>query len=138
MERLYRSRSIRIIAGVAGGMSQYFDVDVTVVRLLWVIGCLAFGSGILVYLIAWLIIPEENSLSNTNPEEVVDLEPDRKSDAGYTARHDRRRKSAGLLLIGLGVIFLAQAYIPWRLFHNMWPLLLILGGILLLIWERKD
>jgi phage shock protein PspC (stress-responsive transcriptional regulator) len=58
--RLYRSRTERIVAGVAGGMAQYLGVDPTLVRLLWVLALLPGGvPGLLLYLLCWLIIPRE-------------------------------------------------------------------------------
>lgn len=56
-KRLYRSGKERVLGGVCGGLGEYFNIDPTVVRLLWVLFALAGGSGILFYLIAWFIIP---------------------------------------------------------------------------------
>jgi len=56
--RVYRSRKQRMIAGVAGGLAEYFEVDVTLIRLLWVLVALCVGGGLVAYLIAWLLIPE--------------------------------------------------------------------------------
>ncbi len=56
-KRLYRSRKEKILGGVCGGIAEYFSVDPTIVRLLWVFFILAFGTGILAYLIAWFIVP---------------------------------------------------------------------------------
>lgn len=57
--KLYRSRKQRMIAGVAGGLAEYFNVDVSIIRLLWVLAIFAVGGGLLAYIIAWIIIPEE-------------------------------------------------------------------------------
>ena len=58
MKQIYRSTNERIIGGVAGGMADYLDLDVVLVRLLWVF--FAFmGVGIPVYIVAWIIIPAE-------------------------------------------------------------------------------
>ena len=59
MRKLFRSRTNRAFAGVCGGLGDYFDIDPVVIRVIWVLFALAGGSGILAYLIAWLIIPEE-------------------------------------------------------------------------------
>ena len=59
-KRLYRSKSNKVIAGVCGGIGEYFNVDPVIVRLLWVLLVLGYGFGILAYLIAWLIIPLKN------------------------------------------------------------------------------
>jgi len=57
VKRLYRSGKNRIIAGICGGLGEYFDTDPTIVRLVWIILTLiSLGVGILAYLIAWLII----------------------------------------------------------------------------------
>jgi len=59
MKRLYRSRTNRVIAGVCGGIAEYSNIDPTIVRLLWLLLSLIWGSGIIAYIIAWIIIPEE-------------------------------------------------------------------------------
>ncbi|MEK6863270.1 MAG: PspC domain-containing protein [Nanoarchaeota archaeon] len=60
IKRLYRSRNDRVFGGVCGGIAQYLDVDPVVVRLIWaVFSLVSMGMGVLAYLIAWVIIPEE-------------------------------------------------------------------------------
>ena len=60
MKRLYRSRDQRMIAGVAGGIAEYFNIDPTIVRLIWVLLALPGGiPGVLLYIISWIIIPLE-------------------------------------------------------------------------------
>ena len=58
MKRLYRSTTERMIGGVCGGMAEYFEVDPTLIRLAAVVFLLIGGSGILAYILAWIIIPE--------------------------------------------------------------------------------
>lgn len=57
-KRLYRSNEHRMIAGVCGGLAEYYDMDPTIVRLIVVVAALAAGSGLLAYVLAWIIIPE--------------------------------------------------------------------------------
>lgn len=57
VRRLYRSGNDKILGGVCGGIAAYLGVDPVLVRLLWVIGTLAWGFGLLAYIIAWIIIP---------------------------------------------------------------------------------
>ena len=57
VKRLYRSRTDKIFGGVCGGIAVYFNVDPVLIRVLWVILIFIMGTGILVYLIAWLIMP---------------------------------------------------------------------------------
>lgn len=58
-KRLYKSRSNRMICGVCGGIAEYLKLDPTVIRLLFALFCFLGGSGIVVYIIAAIIIPEE-------------------------------------------------------------------------------
>ena len=57
-QRLVRPRVGRKVAGVCLGFAEYFDIDVTLIRIAWVI-CLLGGVGLLAYLVAWVVIPEE-------------------------------------------------------------------------------
>jgi phage shock protein C len=62
MKRLYRSKNERMLGGVCAGLGEYLDVDPAVIRLIWVvITILSIGTGIIVYILAWIIIPEENT-----------------------------------------------------------------------------
>ena len=58
-KRLVRPRQGRKIAGVCLGVAEYFDVDVTLVRLVWLIASFMTGIGLISYPIAWIIMPEE-------------------------------------------------------------------------------
>ena len=59
-KRLQRSRTERMIAGVCGGIAEYFEVDPTLVRLIWVAVSLMAGVGVLLYLIMWVVRPLEH------------------------------------------------------------------------------
>ena len=58
-KKLYKSSTDKKLAGVCGGIAEYFDIDATLVRLGWVIFSLLGGSGLLAYIIAAIIIPEQ-------------------------------------------------------------------------------
>lgn len=59
MKRLYKSRTDRKLFGVCGGIAEYFNIDSTIVRLILVVLILCVGTGILAYLIAAIVMPEE-------------------------------------------------------------------------------
>ena len=59
MKKLYRSTQNKVLAGVCGGIGEYLDVDPVIIRLLWLLFALGMGTGIIVYIIAWLIIPKK-------------------------------------------------------------------------------
>lgn len=59
MKRVFRSRSDKKIAGVCGGLAKYFDIDPVIVRLCWILFILLGGAGIILYIIAWIVMPLE-------------------------------------------------------------------------------
>jgi phage shock protein C len=56
--KLYRSRNRRMVAGVCGGLADYFDIDPTVIRVLFLILAVFGGSGLVVYLVMWIVVPD--------------------------------------------------------------------------------
>ncbi|MDD6265425.1 MAG: PspC domain-containing protein [Clostridia bacterium] len=56
-KRLYKSNKNRMLAGICGGIAEYFDFDPSLVRLGWILFCALGGSGILAYIIASIVIP---------------------------------------------------------------------------------
>ena len=57
MKRIYRSRQDRMVCGVCGGIEEYFDLDTSLVRLVWIIFSAMGGSGFIAYIIAAIVIP---------------------------------------------------------------------------------
>jgi phage shock protein C len=57
--RLYRSRRDRMIAGVCGGLAEYFNIDPTIIRIIAVVALIAGMGGFLAYIIMWIVVPEE-------------------------------------------------------------------------------
>ena len=60
-KKLYKSSTYKKIAGVCGGIAEYFGVDPTLIRLAWVVFSLLGGSGLLAYILAAIIIPRDDS-----------------------------------------------------------------------------
>jgi phage shock protein C len=57
--KLYRSRTDRKLAGVCGGLAQYFNLDATLIRVLFVVLAVLGGAGLVIYLAMWIIVPNE-------------------------------------------------------------------------------
>ena len=66
-KRLYRSDSEKMIAGVCGGLAEYFEIDPTVMRVLFVVAALLNGFGILLYLVLAIIVPRKPTEPPTTP-----------------------------------------------------------------------
>lgn len=58
-KKLYRSQDQKMLGGVCGGLGEYFNIDPIIVRLIFVAFALIAGGGLLLYLIMWLLIPQE-------------------------------------------------------------------------------
>ena len=65
-KKLYRVNEGKKLCGVCMGLSEYFEIDVTIVRLIWVFISLVYGSGILLYIIAALIMPIKPPIKKVN------------------------------------------------------------------------
>jgi phage shock protein C len=75
-KRLYRSRTNRVVAGVCGGLAEYFGVDTTVVRLAFALGIiLGLGSLLVVYIVMVFVVPEEPLSSSPVPPPPVEPTP---------------------------------------------------------------
>jgi phage shock protein C len=57
--KLYRSKTNRQVAGVCGGLAEYFNLDVTLIRVLFVLLAALGGSGLVIYVAMWIIVPKE-------------------------------------------------------------------------------
>ncbi len=160
-KRLFRSAKSKVFGGVAGGIAEYFDIDPIIIRLLFVIIAFAGGGGALVYLILWIALPLEpitpftmnmgssNMGSTETPGADANADP---SSADYNTGttspftlpvkpENRNGLIGGIVLICLGMVFLANRFIPSINFHDLWPLLLVvLGGVLIAtsMAERKS
>jgi len=146
-KRLYRSAKSKVFGGVAGGIADYFDIDPIIIRLLFVIIAFAGGGGAIVYLILWIALPLEPLTPftmNMGPGEPQDTgNPDAQPAADYSTGspspftlpvkpENRNSLIGGIVLISLGIIFLANKYIPNINLSDLWPLLLVvLGGVLI-------
>ncbi|HUX06789.1 MAG TPA: PspC domain-containing protein [Acidobacteriota bacterium] len=137
VKHLYRSRKDRILGGVCGGLAEYLEVDPTIVRLLWVISVFVFGFGVLLYIIALFLVP--NNPKQTAPEAAQAAPEQPQQQAKPKADWNL---AVGIVLLVLGVIFLLGEFdffdyrwfrfhfFPFRLF---WPLLIIGAGIFFVV-----
>lgn len=122
--RLRRSRDERVIAGVCGGLGTYFGVDPVWFRVAFVVLTVGGGSGILIYLISWLVIPEQRL------DETLAQGPRTIGDQGPVI--------AGVALVAIGLMLLANALVPW-FDRILWPLgVIVVGFVLLYTGSRHE
>jgi len=148
VKRLYRSKKDRVIGGVASGIAEYFDVDPTIIRLVWVLAALA-GVGILAYIVAMIIIPEApfEGMPTGSPATASTAEPGSEAQPqtpipGLKEFDNRRRKDrssriAGIALVLFGGYMLLQRIFPHAMLDRFWPVILVLIGVYLLAGSSK-
>jgi phage shock protein C len=115
--RLYRSDTDRVLGGVCGGLGEYFAVDPIWFRIGFVVLALGGGSGVLIYLLMWLIV-------RPRPEGYAPPETSRGSLTGAAV--------VGLVFIFVGTIALINTIAP-SLGQYFWPAVLVLGGVALVM-----
>ncbi len=130
-KRIYRSTDQKVIGGVCGGLGEYFDIDPTWVRVLFVLTIFASGVGVLAYLIGWIVIPGRPSAVSAIPSGTTTGLP---ADAALASAHAERGPSflPGVILIALGMVFLFHRFFFWFDFRYIWPLILIGIGVALI------
>jgi phage shock protein C len=145
--QLSRSRTDSMIAGVCAGLARTLGIDVVLVRLFFVLLVLGGGSGMLIYLVLWMIMPLEGegefgseATLRASTSEIADHARSVVGRAASSAPANRQTTIlVGMVLVLIGaIVLLRNLGMPWMMWLHMgtiWPLLLIVGGVALL-WRR--
>ena len=150
-KKLYRSVTDKMLAGVCGGLAEYFSIDPVIVRLIFVLAVIfGAGSGILAYIILWVIVPQKPYIITPfNPEQpkgdsTTSADEKKNEDTQFNMNvmnnkpQNNRSIYAGAFLIVLGGIFLLDNFVPHFHFGDFWPLILIgLGFAIILNAKNK-
>lgn len=142
--RLYRSQQDQRLGGVCAGLGHYLGIDATWIRLIFILLALGGGSGLLIYFILWVVVPEEGQEGLPPSETVrngVDQIAERARLFGRSLESGEHRERTAQLM-GMGLIVLG-AYLAlrslnliwfrWFRFEMLWPLVLVGIGALLLV-----
>lgn len=131
-KQLYRSKTDRVLGGVAGGLGEYFEIDSTLVRLIFLILFFSGGSGVILYLVLWLIVPSKSGKKIADEETIKENVEEIKTKASEIS-NDQGKQWLGILLLILGLVLLLRNLGFFRLFvGQLWPLILIIIGIVML------
>lgn len=138
-KKLYRSSSDKIIAGVCGGLAEYFSVDATLIRIVFVALALANGFGIILYLIMALIIPKDKKTGTK--ENARDLAEGAKHLASQARTSEHGRNLLGLIIVAIGLMVLIKNIMPvppaWMHTPIFWPIVIIAVGLYLLFHTKR-
>lgn len=131
-KRIYRSRKDSIIAGVCGGIAEYFDIDSTLVRILAILIVLLGGVGVIAYIIAWIIVPL-NPEQRTNSDHEEYSQEEKTVGSEYGNQNSYKHIWGGIILIFLGLFFLLRSFFPRFILVKLWPMILVVVGIVLIL-----
>jgi phage shock protein C len=117
-QRLVRSRSERVVAGVCGGVGRYLGVDPVLLRIAFIVLALANGLGVIAYVVAWVAIPEER--------------PGQPLAAAPEPRREMGRLVLGGSLVVLGLVLLVDRLAP-NLDELFWPVAVVAVGVAVML-----
>jgi phage shock protein C len=154
-KRLYKDEHNKMIGGVCSGLAQYFDMDVTVVRLLFAFAFFIMGVGFIPYIVLWIVLPKKPFNPFVSPSDPLTVNyivpPVNPVDAPFGAIPPKKANNGslvvGVILILLGSIFLLHEFNMfyfWEL-HRFWPVLIVVIGLALIVkgqqkqpWEQTE
>ena len=150
--KLYRSKKDCVIGGVCGGIAEYFDIDSTLVRLLAILVFFFGGSGLIAYIIGWIINPQNpngNTEDNSeNKEEIkgkikkgIDkaikkVEENLPEERSKCKSERNRYIILGVIFVIAGLIFMGSTLFPWITWvawGTFWPVIIIVLGLVIMI-----
>jgi phage shock protein PspC (stress-responsive transcriptional regulator) len=139
-KKLFRSNKEKVLGGVCGGIGNYFDVDPVIVRILFVVAAISWGTGIILYLIAWIIIPKEEIIysqqgnyDNSNDAEMSGFQ----TTAENIKSKSKSKNFFGFALIIIGGLILFDDYVNIMKIKYLFPIILIVAGIYLILNQGK-
>lgn len=140
---LHRSNINRVIAGVCGGIGEYFNIDPTIIRIFFILITVFGGSGILIYLILWLVMPssESSEISEKNIKQNAYEIRDHAQKVAHSIRSSVKSNSQknnkwwAIFLSLFGVILLLNNFGFYDYFEirKLWPIILVIVGLFILL-----
>jgi phage shock protein C len=133
-KRLYRSSVNKMLGGICAGLGEYFDIDPTVVRILAVISLFVSGGvAVIAYVVCWVIIPKAEEIG---PDGKVVATP--VGSPGDNSLSPWATYIPGLVLIFFGTILLVREHWFWFSWGELWPIVLIAVGLVVIFAGRKS
>jgi len=150
-KKLYRDERQKVIGGVCAGLADYLNIDVSIIRVIFLASLVMKGVGFLPYIILWIVLPKKNHIFN-DPTVDYKVPPDPMGYYNPTEPFPVKKKSnfsviAGAALIVMGSFFLLDElnFIPDIDFGKLWPVILIVMGLGFILsrskkepWEQDD
>ncbi|WP_184549060.1 PspC domain-containing protein [Mucilaginibacter sp. FT3.2] len=153
-KKLYRDESRKSIGGVCAGLAEYFDMDIAIVRALFLLTFIFMGTGFMAYIVLWIVIPKKNigyfnpgvdyRVHPQQPYNPFDASGPTAAGAPFEAIPPKKSSSPagviiGMILICFGAIFLLHELDIFRFWHvaKAWPAILVIAGLAMMVSGQK-
>jgi phage shock protein C len=152
-KKLYRDEHRKTIGGVCAGLAEYFDIDIAIVRALFLLTFIFMGTGLMVYIVLWIVLPKKGynafnpgvdyRVPPQDPYNSFGTPPQPDNAFGYPS--PKKETSRAGLIIGVVLIFIGASFLlhELRLFHywhfgKLWPAVLVIIGFALMVSGKKQ
>lgn len=129
--RFYRDSKNKVLGGVCSGLANYFNLDVALLRVLFVVALLFASFGFWLYIILWVVIPIDGQQTET------ELRSEPVSEVVPATATKSTSLIAGIAVMLIGVIFLINNFIPIPWVWKLWPLILVAIGVVMIVNASK-
>lgn len=142
MKKMQRSATDKKLGGVCAGIAAYLGIDITIVRVAFVIGTFAWGATLLLYVILWMVMPEENTYYSSynsfygmpnSANEAAHQTPNTETVPDFQQKSYSFTVPVGIIMIIFGAIMLAANFIPSIDFTDLFPIVFVAIGIILIM-----
>lgn len=129
--RFYRDSKNKVLGGVCSGLANYFNLDVALLRVFFVVALLFASFGFWLYIILWVVIPVDGQQTET------ELRSEPVSEVVPATATKSTSLIAGIAVMLIGVIFLINNFIPISWVWKLWPLILVAIGVVMIVNATK-
>ena len=136
-----------MIAGVCAVLADYFNIDIALMRVLFVVATICGSFGFWMYVILWIVVPEEYSLESRNNNrdysqskygDTIDITPKDETNGKDEKKTVNGAMIASMILIFIGLVALIDNFTPLAWIWKLWPVPIIIIGVILLINSLKN
>lgn len=132
-KRLERNPNNKVVGGVCSGIADFFNLDVALVRIAFVIALLFASFGFWLYVILWIVLPCKDVIPVADESQSVDETVARQE----TPSSKTTSIFAGISIIFIGLIFLVNNFLPISWIWKLWPLILVAIGVVMIVNAAK-
>lgn len=132
-KKLERNPMNKVLGGVCSGLADYFNLDVALVRVLFVIALLFASFGFWLYIILWIVLPENNA-GFSSGQQTINIQ---QTDDDNNGNKKLTSVVSGIIVIFVGLIFLINNFVPINWIWKLWPLILVAIGAVMIYKVTK-